>query len=333
MKIHPTAIISKKAKLSEDIEVGPYAIIEDEVEIGRRVKVYSHAQILNGTSLGDGCQVHMGAILGHQPQIRREQNQTGRLLIGRRNIFREYTTVHRSSAATGATVIGDENYLMGFSHIAHDCRLGSQITVCNGALIAGHVTIEDRAFISGNVTVHQFCRLGRLSMVGGLARVAKDVPPYMLVKGDSVVWAINSVGLRRANLSLRARSEIKQAFKLLYKSGLNIKQAVAQLQKRSSSAEIKHLADFVLNSTRGICVHKDSRLWEKIRSKALILKGPILPVYRLFHKDRKGQEALAMALLFVLVVLALLLLNRSLRENLQDKHLRLIQEIQSSLSR
>ena len=299
----------------------------------RRVKVYSHAQILNGTSLGDGCQVHMGTILGHRPQIRRNQNQARRLIIGRRNIFREYTTVHRSSLATGATVIGDENYLMGFSHIAHDCRLGNQITICNGVLIAGHVIIEDRAFISGNVTVHQFCRLGRLSMVGGLARVAKDVPPYMLVKGDSTVWAINSVGLRRANLSLGARSEIKQAFKLLYKSGLNVKQAVAQLQKHSSSVEIKHLACFILNSTRGICAHKDSSLWERIRLKTLISKGLTLPAYRLFRKDRKGQEALAIALLLVLMVLALLFLNRSLRENLQDKYRRLIQEIQGSLSR
>ncbi len=318
MNIHPTAIIAKRARLSEDIEVGPYAVIEDEVEIGRGVKVYSHAQILNGTSLGDGCQVHMGAILGHLPQIRHNPNQAGQLIIGRRNIFREYATVHRSSLAAGATVIGDENYLMGFSHIAHDCRLGSHITICNGALIAGHVTIEDGAFISGNVTVHQFCRIGRLSMVGGLARVAKDVPPYMLVKGDSAVRAVNSVGLRRANLSLRARSEIKQAFKLLYKSGLNVKQAIGQLQKLSSSAEIKHLVDFILRSTRGICAQKEMGFWEKIL---------------LLRKDRKGQEALAVALLLVLMVLALLFLNRPLKEKLQDKYRRLIQEIQSSLSR
>lgn len=332
MQIHPTAIIGKKAKLSEDIEVGPYAVIEDEIEIGRRCKIYSHAQILNHTKIGDDCQVHMGAILGHLPQIRQNQNKTGRLTIGRRNIFREYATIHRSSLDAGATVIGEDNYFMGFSHIAHDCAIGNHVTICNGTLIAGHVTIEDYAFISGNVTVHQFCRIGKLAMVGGLTRVAKDIPPYMLVKGDSAVWAINSVGLRRANLSLASRSEIKQAFKLLYKSGLNAKQAIEQLQKQSSSAEIKHLVNFILDSVRGICVYKNPSFYQRIRSSSLRLKGIKMPAYQLFRKDRKGQEALAVALLFALIVLVVLFLNHSLKEKLQDEYRRLFQETQDSLS-
>lgn len=253
VNIHPTAIVSKKAKLSEDIEVGPYALIEDDVKIGRRVKVYSHAHILNHTLIGDDCQIHMGAVVGHLPQIRQKTTEQGRLNIGQKNIFREYATVHRSSKDGGTTVIGDDNYFMAFSHIAHDCNIGSHVTICNGALIAGYVQICDYAFISGNVTVHQFCRIGKFSMVGGLARVAKDVPPYMLVKGDSAVWAVNSVGLRRANFSNQSRSQIKMAFKLLYKSGLNVKQAIGRLQDQIDSCEIEHLINFILHSRRGIC--------------------------------------------------------------------------------
>lgn len=253
MNIHPTAIVSEKAIISEDAEVGPYAIIEEDVEIARGVKIYSHAHILSHTTIGEECQIHMGAVLGHLPQIRQAPGRDGRLIIGQRNIFREYATVHRSSQKRSATVIGDESYFMAFSHIAHDCSIGNHVTICNGTLIAGHAEVCDYAFISGNVTVHQFCRIGKFSMIGGLTRVAKDVPPYMLVKGDSTVWAVNSVGLRRANFSHRARTEIKMAFKILYKSGLNVRQAIEKLRKNSDSCEIEHLINFILHSRRGIC--------------------------------------------------------------------------------
>ncbi len=286
MKIHPTAVLSKNAELSDDIEVGPYAIIEGQVKIGQRVKVHSYAHILNQTTIGDDCQVHIGAVLGHLPQIRKNLSAPGRLIVGSRNIFREYTTLHRSSFAEGATVVGDDNYFMAFSHIAHDCNIGNQVTVCNGTLIAGHVVIEDCAFISGNVTVHQFCRIGKLSMVGGLARVAKDVPPYMLVKGDSTVWAVNSVGLRRGNLSVESRSQIKAAFKLLYKSGLNVKQALGQMQAEPGCGEIKHLVDFILHSQRGICGHRKPALWERIRLSAPLVKMRQIPAYQLFQRRK-----------------------------------------------
>ncbi|NQS99584.1 MAG: acyl-ACP--UDP-N-acetylglucosamine O-acyltransferase [Candidatus Omnitrophica bacterium] len=264
MRIHPTAIVSEKAKIAEGVEVGPYALIEDDVEIGPGVKIHSHAHILDHTVIGRDCQIHIGAVLGGLPQIRKNKEHRGRLIIGPNNIFREYATVHRSSQPHGATTIGEDSYLMAFSHIAHDCSIGNHVTVCNGTLIAGHVLIEDSAFISGNVTVHQFCRIGKFAMIGGLARVSKDVPPYMLVKGDSNVWAINSVGLRRANISIRSRKQIKQAFKLLYKSGLNVKQSVEQLQIRLDSSEIKHLVDFILHSQRGICAYRVLRIWEKV---------------------------------------------------------------------
>lgn len=289
MDIHPTAIVSEKAKLGQDVEIGPYAIVEGDVQIGRGVKIHSHAHILNHTTIGDDCQIHMGAILGHLPQMYQVPSSAGRLDIGQRNIFREYTTVHRSGQEQGATVIGDDNYFMGFSHVAHDCRIGNHVTVCNGTLIAGHVVVEDYAFISGNVTVHQFCRIGKLSMIGGLARVAKDVPPYMLLKGDSVVWSVNSVGLRRANFPHQARSEIKKAFKVLYKSGQNVSQATEILQRDFNSGEIKHLINFILQTRRGICGHKSPTLWERIRLSNPIIGRRRLPAYQLFRANQKKE--------------------------------------------
>lgn len=291
MKVHPTAIVSEKARLSEDVEVGPYSLIEEDVDIGRGVKIYSHCHILSHTIIGEDCQIHMGAVLGHLPQIRKGASHFGRLSIGRRNIFREYTTVHRGSHSDSATVIGDDNYFMAFSHIAHDCSIGNNVTICNGTLIAGHAEVSDYTFISGNVTVHQFCRIGKLSMIGGLSRVAKDVPPYMLLKGDSVVWAINSVGLRRRNLSHKARSEIKRAFKLLYRSGLNVKQAVEQLQGQFHSCEVKDLVNFILQSKRGICGQKTPGLWEKIYSKrGTLFKRARIPAYQLFLSKIRKQN-------------------------------------------
>ena len=291
MNIHPTAIVSEKAKLEEEVEVGPYAVIADGVKIGRRTKIYSHAHILEQTTIGDDCQVHIGAVLGHLPQIRKGTASFGRLIIGQRNIFREYATVHRSSRDAEATIIGNDNYFMAFSHIAHDCRIGNYITICNGTLIAGHAEVCDNAFISGNVTVHQFCRIGKLSMVAGLSRVAKDVPPYMLVKGDSIVRAVNSVGLRRANFSVHSRSQIKAAFKLLYKSGLNVRQAVEELQKKFDSCEIKHLIDFILHSRRGICGYKSPAFWERIRLGAAAIRRRKIPAYQLFQGNQKRQKS------------------------------------------
>ncbi|MFH1245898.1 MAG: acyl-ACP--UDP-N-acetylglucosamine O-acyltransferase [Candidatus Omnitrophota bacterium] len=284
MNVHSTAIISKGAVLSDDVEIGPYAVIEDRVSIGRRVKIYAHAHILGHTSIGDDCQVHIGAVLGHAPQIRKASVQTGKLCVGNRNIFREYATVHRSSKETTATVIGDDNYFMAFSHIAHDCNIGNNVTVCNGALIAGHAIVEDFAFISGNVTIHQFCRIGRYAMVGGLARISKDVPPYMLVKGDSLVWAVNSVGLRRANFSLQSRIEIKKAFKLLYKSGLNVTQAAEKLAAPGGSAELGCLVAFIRCSQRGICRHKQPALGERLSG---LWPNKLHQAYRLFQNTQR----------------------------------------------
>lgn len=255
LSIHPTAVVDPEAEIAPDVEIGPYAVIEGAVRIGRGSKVWPHAYLTGPLEIGEECQIHVGAVLGHLHQALREP-QAGGVKIGNRTIIREYVSIHRSSQEGTATTVGQDCLLMGFSHVAHDCHIGNRVIVSNGTLIAGHVTVEDRAVISGHVAVHQFVRIGTLSMVGGLARVNRDVPPYMLVKGDSEIWTINSVGLKRANIPEPVRAKIHEAYRLLYRSGLNTTQALKAIQGiEARPEEVEHLSRFVQDSRRGICRH------------------------------------------------------------------------------
>lgn len=255
-KIHPTAIVGKKAKLGE-VEIGPYAIIEDGAEIGSGTKVLAHAYIASGTTIGKDCEVHMGAVIGHVPQHLHFKGTKSFLKIGDRNIFREYTSIHRGLEEGSTTLIGNDNLFMGFSHVAHDCRIGNNIVLCNGALLAGHVVIEDAAFISGNAAIHQFVKIGTLVMIGGLARVTKDVVSYTLIEGDSEVCSLNVVGLRRSSIGEDARSQIKKIYRLLYRSDLNVSQALSEISKLGKlTPEAAHMVEFVKSSERGICKHR-----------------------------------------------------------------------------
>lgn len=259
-KIHPTAIVSKKAELDE-AEIGPYVIIEDDVKIGKGTKVMAHAYIASGTTIGRDCEIHMGAVLGHVPQHLEFKGTKSFLKIGDRNIFREYSTVHRGLKEGSSTIIGDDNFFMVFSHVAHDCHVGDRVVIVNGALVAGYVVIEDKALISGNAAIHQFVKIGTLAMVGGLTRVIKDVPPYMLVEGSSEVCSLNLVGLKRSNLSEEAKAQIKQAYKLLYRSDLNVSQALDAIKKIGDlTEEVKHIIEFIMSSERGICKHRKTAL-------------------------------------------------------------------------
>lgn len=256
-EIHPSAIISKKAHLPSDAQVGPYVIIEDDVVIGGGVKILAHAYLCSGTIIGDNCEVHMGAVLGHTPQHLKFKGAKTYLKIGDRNIFREYCSVHRGLEEGSSTVIGDDNFLMGFSHVAHDCTIADNVVICNGALIAGHAQVEEKAFISGNVTVHQFVKIGRLAMIGGLARINKDVVPYTLVEGDSQVCSLNLVGIDRAGIGQKAKAQIKAIYKILYRSDLNVSQALEKIKGIGDLAEeARRMADFVELSERGICRHR-----------------------------------------------------------------------------
>ena len=253
--VHSTAVIDPQAELASDVEVGPYAVIEGPVRVGRGTRIWPHAYLAGPLEIGQDCQIHVGAVLGHLHQALREP-QAGGVRIGDRTIIREYAQVHRASQADAWTTIGSDCLMMGFSHVAHDCDIGNRVILANGALVAGHVTIEEKAILSGHVAVHQFVRIGTLVMVGGLSRVNKDVPPYFLVKGDSEVWGINAVGLKRAGISEPSRGKIQEAYRLLYRSGLNTTQALKSIQGIDGmTPEVQRLVRFVQESRRGICRH------------------------------------------------------------------------------
>lgn len=253
MTIHPTAIVSKHAEIAPGVEIGPYAIVEDGVKINKNVKIYARAYICKNTQIDEGTEIHMGAILGHVPQDLAFEGKNTYLKIGKRNIIREYVTVHRGTKEGTVTTIGDENFLMALSHVGHNCALGNKVILANGVLLAGYVNVEDQAFISGNVVVHQFCNIGKLAMIGGFSGINKDVPPYMTVRGPSTIRSINLIGLKRAGFNPDAINEIKKAFKLIYKSGLNTTQAVEKILEGNPGREVKHLVEFIKNSKRGIC--------------------------------------------------------------------------------
>jgi len=256
-QIHPTAIVDESVEFAEDVEVGPYVVIEAGVRIGPGTRLMAHAFVGRSTVLGAGNVLHPGAIVGHVPQdISTTGNEDSRVVVGDRNIFREYCTVHRGFRDGTETRIGDDCFIMAQSHVAHDCRLGNQVILAGGSLLAGHVQVEDRAFISGNVAVHQFCRIGTLAMVAGLARVSRDPPPYFLVTGDSVVRGLNLVGLQRAGITGEERGEIRNAYKILYRKSLRLEPALARIEASyPRSKYVRHLVEFIRGSERGICPH------------------------------------------------------------------------------
>ncbi|MFH1023452.1 MAG: acyl-ACP--UDP-N-acetylglucosamine O-acyltransferase [Planctomycetota bacterium] len=255
MNIHPTALVDPAADIAPDASIGPWTRIEAGARIGARTRVGPQVQVFSGAIIGEDNDIHTGALLGAPPQDLSYKNQPTGVRIGHRNTIREYATIHRSAKEGAVTTIGDDNFIMGLSHVAHDCRIGNRVVLANGALLAGHVEVADRAFISGNVVIHQFVRIGTLAMIAGLVRVGKDVPPYTIIEGDSVVKGLNVVGIRRAGFSPEQRDRIKQAYKTLFLSGRNVTQALADLAPLDMNDEIRTLTDFIRNSKRGICRH------------------------------------------------------------------------------
>lgn len=256
--IHPTAVISPKAKLDSSVEVGPYAIIEDHVQLGAGTKVMAHAYITGYTEIGQNNQIHMGAVIGHLPQdIKFNSDTRSHLKIGDRNIFREYSTVHRGTELESSTIIGNDNFLMGGAHVAHNCVIGNKVIICNYACVAGHSHIGDQTFISGSVLIHQFVHVGRLVMFSGAARVSMDVPPFMMACERNEIWSLNLVGLQRAGLSQEVVKEIKKMYKIFYRSDLNVSQALQEIERSGfQSSEIREFIEFVKNSPNGVLSHR-----------------------------------------------------------------------------
>lgn len=280
-EIHPTAIIKNGAVIGEGVNIGPYVVVDGNVRLGKNVCVKAHAYLTGITDIGEDCFIGPGAVIGEMPQMAGLKENVGRLSIGKNNIIREYVTIHTSTTADKTTYIGDNNFFMGFSHIAHDCQIKNNIVICNGALIAGHAQIDDFVFISGNVAVHQFVHIGRLAMIGGLSRVNQDVPPFMMVVGDSAVWGLNLVGLKRRGFTIKDIADIKNAFSIFYRNRLARNAAIAKLAASESSL-VKEMAEFIKNSKRGVCGgHQRDNFWQK-----LFLDYP----YFIFMKISAHQE-------------------------------------------
>jgi UDP-N-acetylglucosamine acyltransferase len=251
--IHPTAIIDPRAEIDPTAAIGPYVVIEGAVRIGARTRLMPHAIVTGGAVLGQDNEVHYGAVLGDVPQDVGFPGGESFLRIGNRNVFREHAEVHRGTKPETETVIGDGNYFMTRSHVAHNCRIGDDTIVASGALLSGYVELGDRAVVSGNCVVHQFVRIGRLALLRGLSRTSRDVPPFCIMDGTHTVRAINVIGLRRAGCSPQAIRALREAFRALFLRRRNLKLALAALDGETLSAEVRELVEFVRGSTRGVC--------------------------------------------------------------------------------
>lgn len=253
--IHPTAIVHPDAVLGKDVEIGPWVLIEGTVKIGDRTKVGPRATIEGHTTIGTDNEIFTGAVIGSRTQDRKFEGGVSYLKIGNRNKIREYTTINPGTLEGTETVIGDDNLLMAYAHVAHDCTIHNGAILANNATLAGHVIVEDKAIIGGLSAVHQFVRIGKLSITGGCSKVVQDIPPFMMVDGHPAkAFGINSVGLDRAGFSKEDKSALKRAFRIIFKSGLSLKSVVKQLkQEIPSSAPLQTLIDFLEKSERGIC--------------------------------------------------------------------------------
>lgn len=250
---HRSAVISSTARLGSNLSIGPFCVIEDDVEIGDRCQLAAGVVIKRGTRIGEGNEICEGAVLGGRPQHVRAGNQAGRLIVGDGNVIREYATLHCGLTPDTTTIVGSNNMIMVHAHVAHDCHIGDHTIIANNVMLAGHVTVDDRAYLSGAVAVHQFCRIGRLAMVGGQAHVNQDVPPYVTVDGQSsLIVGLNVVGLRRAGISSDEIRQLKEAYRLIYRSGLSWRETLAALQDAYTSGPAMDFLPFLQASQRGI---------------------------------------------------------------------------------
>jgi UDP-N-acetylglucosamine acyltransferase len=231
-RIHPTAVIHPKAELHETVQVGPYAVIGEHVRIGANTVVGAHVVIEGWTEIGEDNQIFPGAVLGTEPQDLKYNGAPSQLVIGRGNRIREFVTINRATNEGEATIIGDYNLLMAYVHVAHNCVIENQVVITNAVSLAGHIHIESQARIGGMVGIHQFTRVGRLAMVGAMSRVDRDVPPYLLVEGHPArIRGLNLVGLRRAKGMEGSLPALRQAYRLLYRSGLPLEKALQTLRE------------------------------------------------------------------------------------------------------
>lgn len=259
MSIHPAAIVSSQAVVDPTAEIGPLAIVEAHATIGPECRVAAHAVVKEYTVLGRQTVVGEGAVVGGAAQHLRSTNVVGRVVIGERTVLREHVTVHRPLCDDGETRIGDDCFLMVGAHVAHDCTVGNLVMLTNNVMLGGHVEVGERAVLGGGVAVHQFTRVGALAMVGGCARVVQDIPPFVLTDGSTgMIVGLNRIGLRRAGLPREAVQQLKEAYRLIYRSGLAFDEMVAALEERFSAGPASQFAPFFRSSRRGFVQERRS---------------------------------------------------------------------------
>ncbi len=251
MNCHPTAVVSPQASIADDVQIGPFAVIEQDVIIGSGCTVGAHAVIKAHTTLGSRNRIFEGAIIGGEPQDVKFKGEKTSLVIGDDNLIREFCTFHRACGEGQVTRIGSRNFFMVGVHIAHNCLVGADNILTNGAALAGHIEIEDHVFLSNNVGCHQFVRIGRYAMVGGKAKIVQDVLPFFTTDGNPArVRGLNSVGLRRAGFSGVERRALRQAYELLFRRGKPLSEALCEMAQLDDS-NVNHLTSFIEHSKRG----------------------------------------------------------------------------------
>lgn len=252
--IHPTAVIHPGAQVGADCHIGPYCVIGEQVKLGERCRLHSHVVIDGHTQLGSENEIFPFASIGLKTQDLKWKGGVTRTVIGNRNTFREYVTINSATADGEVTTVGSDNHILAYCHLAHNVTLGDRIIMSNVATLAGHVCVEDHVVIGGLAAVHQFCRVGKMAIIGGCSKVVQDVPPFMLADGNPAeTRTVNKVGLERNDVSAEAVGALRQAFKILFREGLTISNALGRIEQEVPACpEVQHLIQFIRASSRGI---------------------------------------------------------------------------------
>ena len=253
--IHPTAIIDPCAQIDTNVTIGPYAIIKSDVHIGSGVSIGPYTTIEQYVTIGENCQIFQNAAIGCAPQDLKFHGEKTYLKIGKGSIIREFVTLNRGTeAGGGVTEVGEENYLMAYTHIAHDCKTGKQVILANNSTLAGHIIIGDNVTVGGLVAIHQFVQIGDFAYIGGKSAVVKDIPPYVIASGDrATLHGLNNVGLKRHKFPKSTLQELKKAYRIFFRIGLTVKQASERVKAETEQIpEVKNFIKFIINSNRGV---------------------------------------------------------------------------------
>jgi len=254
MFIHPKAIVDDNAKIGNNVSIGAYSIIDKNTSIGDNTVIKEHVIIRENSIIGQNCSIFQGAVLGEIPQDLKFDNEHSILTVGDNTTIREYVTLNRGTKDRGETNIGNNVLLMAYVHIGHDSNIKDNVIIANSVQVGGHVTVENNAIIGGSTPIHQFCKVGTFSIIGGGLRIVQDVPPYIMAAGEPLKFiGINAIGLRRNNFSIEIRKQLKLAYKYIYNSGINTKEAINNIKSNIDQIdEVNNIISFIQNSNRGI---------------------------------------------------------------------------------